>query len=454
MEVSGIEATMTAAEGIREKFYPERKRYGLLAGLAVLLLLMVLGGFYWMRYRMPKPPEGEGFSEVTVEKRVAMPVEKDPARPTLSPAEEGEEAETMRALGAIVVKSDPPGASVWLDGEEVGSTPAVIEDVPVGEKHEVRVEKEGYGTWVRTVEPDSNRPVPLQARLEKLVGTIVVESTPPGASVFLDDKELRDSTPLEIPDISADYAHKITLKKKGYESAVQPVTLKPGERKEVQVALRPLFGEILVISEPPGARIYLNDRDMARKTPTRLSDLSPGTYTLKLKREGYAVWEDEVVVKASQRLDLPGVTLKKAFGELNLLAFPWAHVYYKGKELGTTPLARIRFQEGTHEIILKNPPLKIEKLITVKIVAGKVTKTSLDLTEGIKGKLKIKVTPWARVYVDGNPMGMTPLRPLELTVGEHIILVKNDKLGRQQTSRIIIKSNEVYSMVVDLLKKE
>ena len=49
---------------------------------------------------------------------------------------------------------------------------------------------------------------------------------------------------------------------------------------------------------------------------------------------------------------------------------------------------------------------------------------------------------------------MTPLKPLELTVGEHIVLVKNDKLGRQQSSRIIIKPNEVYSMVVDLLKKE
>jgi len=92
--------------------------------------------------------------------------------------------------------------------------------------------------------------------------------------------------------------------------------------------------------------------------------------------------------------------------------------------------------------------------VTVRIVANELTKKSVNLTEGIKGKLKVRVTPWAHVYVDGNPMGMTPLKPLELTVGEHIILVKNDKLGRQRSSRIIIKPNEVYSMVVDLLKKE
>ncbi len=454
VEASGIEATMTAAAGIREKLYPERKRYGLLAGLTALLLLMVLGGFYWIRYRMPKPPEGEGISEVTVEKRVAMPVEKDRARPTLSPAEEGEKAETMGTLGSIVVTSDPPGASVRLDGEEMGSTPTVIEKIPLGEKHEVRVEKKGYGTWVRTVEPDSNKPVPLQARLEKLVGTIVVESAPPGASVFLDGEKMSDSTPFELPNVSADETHKIQVKKQGYATRAQTITLKPGERKEIDVAMKPLLGEVWISSNPPEAKVYLNDKDTGRKTPTRLSGLSPGNYTFKLKKEGYEVWEEEVTVKVSESLDLPGVRLQEAFGKLNLHVSPWAEVYYKGKKLGDTPLARIRFQEGTHELILKNPPLKIEKLITVKIVAGKLTKKSVNLTEGIKGKLKVRVTPWAHVYVDGKPMGMTPLKPLELTVGEHIILVKNDKLGRHQFSRIIIKPNEVYSMVVDLLKKE
>jgi len=230
--------------------------------------------------------------------------------------------------------------------------------------------------------------------------------------------------------------------------------LKPGERREVEVALKPLFGEIRLTSDPPGAEVYLNDRDVARKTPARLSGLSPGKYKVKLKKEGYRVWEEEVVVKASESLDLTGVRLQEAFGKLNLHVSPWAEVHYKGKKLGDTPLARIPFQEGTHKLILRNPVLKIEKAITVKIEADKVTRQSVDLMEGIKGKLKIKVTPWAHVYVDGKSKGTTPLKPLELTPGEHIVMVKNEKLAAERSFRVIIKPNEVHSMEVDLLKKE
>ena len=308
------------------------------------------------------------------------------------------------------------------------------------------------------MEPEDDKSVTVKASLETLLTTVVVRSTPPDASVFLDGKQVRGSTPVEIPDISADDAHKITVKKKGYRSVVQTVTLEPGERKEVQVALKPLFGEIRVSSEPPGAEVYLNGKDMALKTPTCLSRLSPGKYKVTLKKKGYKAWEDEVSLGDSGPLDLPKVKLQKAFGRLNLSSSPWTFVYYMGKEIGTTPLANIRFQEGTHRLILKNPRLHIEEEVTVTIVAGKVTIRSIDITGAIKGKLqgqlKIRVAPWADVYVDGKLKGTTPLKPLELMAGEHTVLVKNEKLAKQRSFRIIIKPNQVHSLDVNLLKKK
>ena len=313
VETPGIETTMTIGGEMREKFYPKRKGYGLLAGFVALLLLIVLGGFYWMYNRRAKPAEGEGVSQVRVEKRITRPVEKEAARPIFSPAEEREKA-------------------------------------------------------------------------------VVPEPSP--------------------------------------------------------------TGEIRISSSPQGAKVFLNGKYSDRDTPTRLSGLSPGKYQLTLKKEGYEVWEGEVTVGASESLDLSGVTLQEAFGKLNLHVSPWADVYYNGEKLGTTPLAHIQLQEGIHRLVLKNPLLNIEKGVTVRIVAHELTKMIVDLTGGIRGKLKIKVAPWAHVYVDGKPMGTTPLKPLELTVGEHIILVKNDKLGRQHSSRIIIKPNEVYAMEIDLLEKK
>ena len=425
IEGPSIDATMTVGKGVAEEVPPQRKKYGLLAGIGVLVLILVVGAYYWMQ-RSPRPAEEEG--------KLVVPVKK---------------------FGKVVVNSDPPDAQVFLDGKDLGAlTPAVIEKVSAGEKHEIRVVKKGFKPWAEAVEPEDDKSVAVEASLERLLATIVVKSTPSGAAVFLDDREVPGSTPLELRDISADDVCKIEVRKKGYAAGVQTVTLKPGERREVEVALKPLFGEIRLASDPPGAEVYLNGRGVARKTPTRLSGLSPGKYKVKLKKEGYKVWEEEVVVRASESLDLPGVRLQEAFGKLNLDVSPWAEVYYRGKKLGDTPLARIPFQEGTHKLILRNPILKIEKAITVKIEADKVTRQSVNLTEGIKGKLKIKVTPWAHVYVDGKPKGTTPLEPLELTPGEYIVMVKNEKLAEERSFRVTIKPNEVHSMEVDLLKKE
>ena len=446
MEAPSIETTMTVTEGVSEEIYPKRNRYGLLAGIAVLLLALVLGGYYWMYYRTPVPPEEEGVSEVRVEERVTTPVEKGPVKPVPLPA----------PVGTIAVSSIPSGASVFLDGKpQETPTPTVIGKVTVGEKYEIRVEKEGFKGWSKTVELKSDKPMTIEAPLIKLLGTIDVSSTPPGAILFLDGKKMAGLTPMELPDVSADDTHNIKVIKKGYATRIQTITLKPDERKEVGVILKPLLGGIRISSAPPGAKVYMNDKYTTLKTPALLSDLSLGKrYKLRLKKEGYGVWEGEVNLKDSKPMDLPKVMLEEAYGELNLLVSPWADVYYEGNKLGTTPLANIRFQEGTHKRVLKNPPLNIEKEVTVKIVADKVTKEIVDITEGIQGTLKIRVNPWAYVYVDGESMGMTPLKPLELTVGEHTVLVKNEKLAEERSFRIIIKPNEVVSKNINLLKKE
>jgi len=118
-------------------------------------------------------------------------------------------------------------------------------------------------------------------------------------------------------------------------------------------------------------------------------------------------------------------------------------------------LANIRLQEGTHKLVLRNPHLNIAKEVPVKIMANQQIKASVDLTEGVaKGKLKINVKPWADVYVDGKRIGETPLEPLELKPGEYFVLVKNEKLGKKSSSRVIIEPNKTYSVEVNWLEKE
>jgi len=47
--------------------------------------------------------------------------------------------------GSLVIKTTPPGASVWLDGKERGVSPLTLTDLRAG-GHQAKVTKEGYKT--------------------------------------------------------------------------------------------------------------------------------------------------------------------------------------------------------------------------------------------------------------------------------------------------------------------
>lgn len=64
-------------------------------------------------------------------------------------------------------------------------------------------------------------------------------------------------------------------------------------------------GLIYVKTQPEGAKIYLNGRLLAEKSPASIQELIPGVYKIALELEQYYPWKGEVDVEAGQasRLD-------------------------------------------------------------------------------------------------------------------------------------------------------
>jgi hypothetical protein len=120
--------------------------------------------------------------------------------------------------GALVVTSEPAGAEVALDGQPTGQkTPAVLEGVLLSRPHEVSLS--GAALKAVTV-PVPSAPGQLtarvHARLGSTLGTLTVESQPPGAEVRLDDKVV-GVTPVSIPAVRLDERHRVDLKLAGHE---------------------------------------------------------------------------------------------------------------------------------------------------------------------------------------------------------------------------------------------
>lgn len=56
-------------------------------------------------------------------------------------------------------------------------------------------------------------------------------------------------------------------------------------------------GLIVAKSDPAGAQVYLNDR-LTAVTDTNITFLDPGTYKVRIQKDGYSTWEKQIDIKA------------------------------------------------------------------------------------------------------------------------------------------------------------
>jgi len=106
-------------------------------------------------------------------------------------------------------------------------------------------------------------------------------------------------------------------------------------------------GIIFISSQPEGAYIVIDDKDIGERTPT-IIEIDEGWHDIKLIKEGY-VGERKVYVQAGKRIDVE-VILEKGFGFLKVESEPEdADVYVDGEMLGKTPFFK-EIEAGKHKI--------------------------------------------------------------------------------------------------------
>ncbi|HEX7664433.1 MAG TPA: serine/threonine-protein kinase, partial [Polyangiaceae bacterium] len=151
--------------------------------------------------------------------------------------------EVMRALpkASLVIDSDPPGASIWINGDlrsEV--TPATVLDLPFGVPLEVKLTKDGFEQVKESVTCTENE---LQKKLsEKLVaGSVSVDVNvlpalaQKGLVVLVDGKKI-DGT--SAKGLSSGIQHNVIVSSPGYVDQSQSFLGAPQESKHLDVTLQ------------------------------------------------------------------------------------------------------------------------------------------------------------------------------------------------------------------------
>jgi len=138
---------------------------------------------------------------------------------------------SLPQTGFLGIVSVPDNATAYIDGVVFGTTPTMLLRVSAG-THQLLVQKAGYRNYTQTLEIAGGSSGLVQADLEKIPddGTLIVDSAPTGASVYLNDT-YKTVTPVTFENMPAGN-YTLELRKLNYTSQNITFTLNGGETRE------------------------------------------------------------------------------------------------------------------------------------------------------------------------------------------------------------------------------
>ena len=184
------------------------------------------------------------------------------------------------AAGVLKVRTEPPGASITVDGNFRGGSPATLEVSP-DRAHRVVVSRAGYESQERSVRLGRGAQQSLSISLKPRLGRIRVMSRPPSAEVLVNGKTA-GSTPIDLELPSTE--HTLELRLEGYQVDTREVIPQPAYPQEIAVDLL----------TPQQARMAAEPSEVQTSQGARMVLLFPGEFEMGSQR-GSQGWRNNEV---------------------------------------------------------------------------------------------------------------------------------------------------------------
>ena len=262
--------------------------------------------------------------------------------------------------GLLLLRTDPAGCSIALDGVAAGTTPRLFTDLDAKETYTVKLTKAGYLPQTLSIKFNGREPLVRDETMVLDSGAINIMSEPAGAEVSVNGI-VRGVTPIEVNDVPKGRAV-VKFRLDGFAEEVRELVMRAGDRQTLPIVLTPLPGSLHLTSVPEGARFYLNDESRGTG-PTVVTGLKPGEYRVRAELAGHSTIEKTVEITAGEATR-EEFRLSNVMGRLEVRTDPpGATVVFDGKVLGTTKgpegaaksdvLAIENILEGEHVLIVR-----------------------------------------------------------------------------------------------------
>ena len=156
----------------------------------------------------------------------------------------------------ITITSEPAGAEVFIDDATMGYTP--LSQKLLSGTHILVLKKDTFSDSLRSITVTAGADETYDVKLQLLPGQLSLTSTPTGAVVSI-DKEYKGTTPLELA-LPPAIEHGIKLTLPGYKSLEYPLTLSPGEEKNLRLEMEQERGIVYLTTTPANAIVTINGK--------------------------------------------------------------------------------------------------------------------------------------------------------------------------------------------------
>ncbi|MGC1645859.1 MAG: PEGA domain-containing protein [Candidatus Sulfotelmatobacter sp.] len=194
--------------------------------------------------------------------------------------------------------------SLNSDDDPGTSRPAAAAETPAPEASQPAPKKEPAPAQpveiqpVQTAEPQAEAAEPVASSKARnarkkaapapvvIPGQLAIDSMPQGAQVQVDGKmDPSYVTPFALTNVQPGQ-HTITFSKAGYSTDTRTVNVAAGNRATASGRLSQLMATLVVKSDPAGANIYVDGRDVGAKTPAQVS-VDKGQHVVLVRMSGY-----------------------------------------------------------------------------------------------------------------------------------------------------------------------
>jgi hypothetical protein len=279
-------------------------------------------------------------------------------------------------LGTLSVQTNPPGVPVFVDGVARGNTPARI-SLNAG-SHLLELRGRGVPRVIPvSITGGAEASQYLELPETPSVGSLLVQSDPPGARVTIDGVD-RGPAPASVAGLTPG-EHDVELRADGGSPVRQKVMIQAGVTASIlapvaTAAPGPVSGWLTVKSAVT-IEIRENGRSIGSSDTDKIM-MAAGRHEVELVNEtlGYRV---------SRTLQVPpgkvsSITVEMPQGTININASPWAEVFVDGRRAGETPIGNLPISIGPHEILFRHPQFG-EKRQAVSVTLNAPVRLSVDM---------------------------------------------------------------------------